>query len=159
MESEQGVGTNFRLLFQPALTEAIDNSVANVVLPISAGEKKKIMIVDDEVGISGFLADLLTNSGYQVLAFNDPLEALKTFKSSPNSIDLVITDQTMPNLSGAELSLEILSLQPNLPIILCTGYSENIDKETAENLGIAVFLKKPVTSNKLLDSIHTLLTN
>jgi len=157
VETKQGVGTNFRLLFSPALKEIIEIPECEVLLPASSDKSKCIMVVDDEVGITGFLTELLNSSGYQVRAFNDPLAALKAFKSSPDSIDLVVTDQTMPNLSGAEFVKELLSLNASLPVILCTGYSESIDEEKALDLGVSVFLKKPVNTKELLDSICALL--
>jgi len=159
VETKQGVGTNFRLLFSPALTETIEKAESKVVLPASSDKNKCIMVVDDETGITGFLTELLKNTGYQVRAFNDPLAALELFKSEPDSIDLIITDQTMPNLSGAEFAKEILSLNTGLPVILCTGYSESIDEESALHLGVSVFLKKPVNTKELLESIRTLLSN
>ena len=158
VETEQGVGTNIRLFFSVALTEVIDIPVNEAVLPASSDENKCIMIVDDEVGITGFLSDLLSSSGYQVRVFNDPLAALKVFKAAPDSIDLVITDQTMPNLSGFELTKELLSLNANLPVILCTGYSESLDIEAAQHLGIVEIMIKPVVSKELLDSICALLS-
>lgn len=159
VETEQGVGSNFRLLFQPALTEGIDTAANELESAASAVENKCIMVVDDEAGITGYLAALLNSQGYQVRAYNDSLAALEAFKSDSGSIDLVLTDQTMPNLTGAEFAQEVLSLRPNLPVILCTGYSEAIDDVRAQHLGIAVFLKKPVDSGELLATITKLLTS
>lgn len=158
VESNQGVGSNFRLLFQPASTENFDTASNKPILSVSVIENKSIMIVDDETGITEFLTELLSNSGYHVRAFNDPLAALKAFKADTRSIDLVITDQTMPNLTGAKLAQELLSLRADLPVILCTGYSQSIDETGAQQLGIAAFLKKPVATDTLLETIITLLT-
>ncbi|MDH5570565.1 MAG: response regulator [Gammaproteobacteria bacterium] len=158
VDTEQGVGSNFRLFFPPALTDIVDASVNTVTLTTSAVENKCIMLVDDETGITGYLSELLGSLGYQVRAFNDPLAALEAFKSDPASIHLVVTDQTMPNLSGVEFTRELLSLKPGLPVILCTGYSETLDEKIAQQLGVSVFMKKPVARDDLLSSIGRLLT-
>ena len=158
VETEQGVGTNFRLFFQPAFTETPEIVENKIVLPASRIENKCVMVVDDEEGITGYLTELLNNWGYQVCAYNDPLVALAAFKADPSSIDLVITDQTMPNLTGAKLAQRLLLLCPSLPVILCTGYSENIDKKGSQHLGIAAFLKKPVDSEELLSFIAKFIT-
>ena len=158
VETAQGMGSTFRLLLQPALTDVVDVAANRPVSVVQANENKCILVIDDEVGISSFLTELLSGAGYQVRAFNDALAALEAFKSAPDSIDLVITDQTMPGLTGVELVQELLSLRPKLPVILCTGYSESVDEASAQQLGISVFLKKPVVTDELLGAIATLLT-
>lgn len=159
VESEKNTGTNFRLILQPSITGTEHYEVAddNSEMTAPAVENKCIMVVDDEPGISSFVTELLNINGYKVQAFNDPLAALKCFTSDPNSIDLLITDQTMPKLTGAELAEKLISLNPKLPVILCTGYSENINEEKSHQLGIAAFIKKPVVTSKLLDLVATLL--
>lgn len=158
VESKIDVGTNFRLLLQ--LSNAEYNHAADSAPKITTSviKNKYIMVVDDELGITSFITELLINVGYKVLAFNDPLAALEAFSSNPDSIDIVITDQTMPNMTGAELAQELLTLCPELPVILCTGYSKSINEEDAQNLGIAKFMKKPVNTGELLRTIATLLT-
>ena len=158
VETEQGVGSNFRLFFKPALTEGLDAVMNNAVPSVRAVENKCIMVVDDETGILGYLKELLSSMGYQVRAYDDPLAALKAFKSDPGSIDLVITDQTMPKMTGAKLAQNLLSLRSSLPVILCTGFSETIDESGAQHLGIAAFLRKPADSDELLSTIAKLLT-
>ena len=157
VESVKGVSTSFRLFFQPSALKY--NEVINdeIKMTVSAVEDKCIMVVDDEPGISGFMTELLNFAGYKVRPFNDPLAALESFTAAPNSIDLVITDQTMPNMNGSKLAQKLLTLQPTLPIILCTGYSENINEIKSHQLGIAAFMKKPVATKKLLELVATLL--
>ena len=158
VETEQNVGSNFRLFFQPASTEDLAVVANQIMPPVSVIDNKCIMVVDDEEGITGYLTELLSGWGYQVRAYNDPLVAMEAFKYDASAIDLVITDQTMPNFTGAKLAQKLLSLRPSLPVILCTGYSESINEESAKHLGIAVFLKKPVDSDEFLKAIAKLLS-
>ena len=146
-------GTNFRLFFQTAENEVSFPAKIEYTDPV-VDKSKRILIIDDDEGMSNFMTDLLKGSGYVVHTFNNPVKALSFFKKDPNSVDLVITDQTMQHLTGAELSRKLLSLRPNLPIILCTGYSETIDEESAKYLGIRGFLHKPVSTAQILNSIR-----
>ena len=152
VQSEQGVGSQFRLLYQVASSKVKDSPAKDSQLS-SVAVDKCIMVVDDEEAVLGFVAELLRISGYKVHAINNPLIALEKFRSEPESVDLVITDQTMPDMTGAELAGKLLSINSDLPIILCTGYSESINEESARLLGIAEYLNKPVSSVQLLNSI------
>lgn len=117
---------------------------------------KRILIIDDEKNILNLLEAVLTSKGYEVTLFDDSQQALAAFKSSPGDFDAVITDQTMPNLTGKEVSQAILSIRPELPIILCTGFSEHIDEKSAKNIGIRRFLRKPVKNSTLLKTFEEL---
>ncbi len=118
---------------------------------------KHIMVVDDEPDMATMLRELLSMHGAQVTLFNSPGDALNHFKENPQTIDLVITDETMPGLSGMRLAKHMLAIKPDLPIILYTGYSENANAETAAAVGIAAFFYKPVKMNDLLQKIQQLL--
>lgn len=157
LDSDSDMGTCFRLLLPPAPAEKLVEQDEQIISPAETAAGKCIMVVDDEVSLSEFFSELLSGCGYQVCAFNNPLEALKYFENDPDGIDLVITDQTMPQLTGVELSKKMLARRSNLPIVLCTGYSETIDEKGASRLGIAEFLQKPVATDRLLHSIVTLL--
>ena len=87
--------------------------------------------------------------GYQTTAFNSSIEAFENFKNNPNRYDLVFTDQTMPAMLGSELAKKILRIKPDIPIILCTGYSPLISREDALKIGIKEFLMKPVSRSIL----------
>jgi len=100
---------------------------------------------------------LLTSMGYRVTAEQDACQALAVFKNNPWSVDLVITDQTMPHMTGHELAREILAVRPLIPIILCTGFSEKIDDSTAKASGIQGFIMKPVSMQELSQAIRTVL--
>ena len=116
-----------------------------------------IMVVDDEESITLFLSALLSSRGYQVTTFNNPAAALHHFDIEFETIDLVISDQTMPGMSGTEMAAQMFILRPKLPFLLCTGYSDAIDKSRAQALGLAGFLHKPYKSNELLAIMQTLL--
>ena len=158
VESKEGEGTNFRLFFPPAQDDAEEKPLADVESSDEYVKNKHIMVIDDEEGITGFLSILLKNSGYRVSPYNNPIAAINAFKSNPETYDLVITDQTMPKLSGLELSEKLLTIKPGLPIILCTGYSEKANEVVAKEVGIIKFMEKPVNTKKLLNHIKTLLT-
>ncbi|HDL98144.1 MAG TPA: response regulator, partial [Desulfobacteraceae bacterium] len=100
---------------------------------------------------------ILTYLGYRVTAKTSSLEALALFRSQPDAFDLVITDQTMPEMTGVQLAGELLGIRPDLPIILCTGYSSKVDAGVAEDMGIRAFAMKPVGQDKLAEVIRQVL--
>ena len=115
------------------------------------------MIVDDEHALANMMHDFLSMEGALVKTFYDPLLAIEAFYKYADQIDLVITDETMPHMSGSELARRMLALRPNLPVILCTGYSKNATHETTANIGIEAFFNKPVNMNELVLTIKALL--
>ena len=117
-----------------------------------------IIVVDDEESILSFTKELLALHGATVTTFSKSIEALEYIKTHENEVDLMITDMTMPELNGTTLSKCILEINPHLPIILCTGYSDLIDEESASQIGISKYLKKPWSSTELIEAIQSLLT-
>jgi CheY-like chemotaxis protein len=116
-----------------------------------------IMIVDDENSVAGFLGELFNQYGLGNSVFTDPTRALQAFLENPQGYDLVITDQSMPLLTGDELARKMIERRPDLPVILCTGYSESMDEARATDMNIRAFLKKPVQIQELLETVHRLL--
>lgn len=110
-----------------------------------------IMVVDDESSMANFLREILELYGARVSLFCDPLKAISTFESNPQTFDLVITDTTMPKLSGLDMSRRMLNLRGSLPVILCTGYSESVSEEIIKQIGISKLLYKPISSKLLID--------
>jgi CheY-like chemotaxis protein len=100
---------------------------------------------------------MLERLGYQVAARTSSIEALEAFRSNSDKYDLVITDYTMPNMTGIELTKELLKLRPTIPIILCTGFSEQINEETAKEKGIQAFIMKPIVMHEMANSIRNVL--
>ncbi len=117
----------------------------------------RVLVVDDEPAIGTFLAELLHSRGCAATVMNDSQEALALFRRDPQAFDLVLTDQTMPGMPGAELAAAMLELRPALPIILCTGYSEQVDEMRAKKLGIRCYLTKPIDVMVFLDTVNELL--
>ncbi len=117
----------------------------------------RLLVVDDEPLITHYLNDLLVDEGYKVVTYNDSVEALNFYKENNNSIELIITDQTMPGLTGLELSKNILQLGYKVPVILCSGYSDFANDSANIEYGIDVFLDKPFKDDLLLKSITKLL--
>jgi PAS domain S-box-containing protein len=119
--------------------------------------RQVIWIVEDKGSLANFLRELLEGSGYQVVVFSNARDALATFDIAADTVDLVLTDQTMPEMSGADLARAMLAIRPRLPIILATGYSDSIDAESARRLGIRRFLKKPMSAQALLAAVSEVL--
>jgi CheY-like chemotaxis protein len=97
---------------------------------------------------------VLGNLGYEVTAFSKSLEALQSFKEAPDSYDLIITDMTMPGMTGVELAREVKQIRSDIPIILCTGFTEGLDRKWVTKRGICDYLLKPVTQKTLADTIR-----
>jgi nitrogen-specific signal transduction histidine kinase/ActR/RegA family two-component response regulator len=156
VQSEPGAGSSFRV-FLPAHTsgsELIDLPEAKVFI----GNNETILLVDDEKAILNLLKQLLEDLNYKVVTCEDSLEAVEIFKERPNTFDLVITDQIMPNLTGDLLAKQLLQIRSDLPIILCTGFSESLDEEKSRQIGIHSVIMKPVLKSSLSGSIRQALT-
>ncbi|MEJ2660862.1 MAG: response regulator [Desulfobacteraceae bacterium] len=159
VESEPGKGTTFGIFFPVVEKRA--------VVDIETGEEfptgnERILFVDDEESIVSLGRQRLERLGYNVDATTSPTEALTLFQSKPDYFDLVITDMTMPDMTGDKLVKEILDIRPDTPIILCTGFSEKIDEKQAIKLGVADYIEKPfvqrdfaIKVRKVLDGLHS----
>ncbi len=156
VESESGHGTTFRLQF-PIVAASPKPSHEQPDPPPALQGKERILVVDDEESITRMLQQSLERFGYQVTARNDSVAALADFLATPDAFDLLIVDQTMPDLDGAGLAKAALARRPQLPIILCTGYSSVISKQEALAMGIRYFLLKPVDGKLLAAAIRDLL--
>lgn len=116
-----------------------------------------ILLVDDEDAIIKVGARILESYGYEVITFTDPFEVVSYFQSTPAAIDLVITDMTMPKLNGLQLSEQILSMVPEIPIILCSGYNESIETQAVNDGPIKRFIQKPFRRTELAKTIKQVL--
>jgi CheY-like chemotaxis protein len=160
IDTQKNQGSCFHLIFPPLSTPteteasrqtASLNSVGN-----EQGRGQGILIVDDEPALTEFMQELLTNNGYNCSCHHSSLDALQAISRQPDAFDLVITDQTMPDLTGVEMVSKIRDINPTIPVILATGYSEDIDAQRAGQLDIH-FLDKPVSAAHLLESVALLL--
>jgi CheY-like chemotaxis protein len=155
VQSEVGKGTEFNV-YLPLLTDVEDKQEAKVEAPIPGG-KERILFVDDEAALVQLATSTLSGLGYEVVGRTSSLEALELFRTRPDWFDLVITDMTMPNIRGDELARELLKIRPDIPIILCTGFSEMISEEKANKLGIRRLVMKPISKKDLAIAIRDVL--
>jgi PAS domain S-box-containing protein len=152
--SEPGRGTTFTILFPriigagPVTEERADRAPQGT---------ERILFVDDEDIQVRAITKLLEHLGYHVVGKSDPTEALEEFRRHPEAFDLAIMDQTMPRMTGGELAREMLGIRPDLPIVLCTGFSESLDEAKALAIGVRAFLMKPFTVKEIAESIRYVL--
>ena len=155
VQSSAESGTSFNILLPLEMSAPSMDVVTDV--PVEVNLKGiRIMVVDDEVSLADMLQKFLTANGANVVTFNSPDLALEAFIQQAENIDLVITDEAMPGMSGMLLSEKLLEVKPDLPIILCTGYSEHATAESVEKVGISGFFLKPLNMNKLMQKVQAL---
>jgi len=154
VESEVGSGTAFEV-YLPLSDEM--NQCEKRPIDLLTGGNEHILLVDDEQDILKIETEMLKTMGYTVTATNNPKDALETFAKQPEQFDLVISDMTMPAMTGDKLIKELEKIVPNIPTILCTGYSELMSKEKAASLGIHEFLMKPISMVDFSNTIRTVL--
>ena len=152
VQSEVGKGTEFDVYF-PLLKETGAVPQKEAPTPIVGGEER-ILFVDDEEVLVDLGKNMLSGLGYRVEGRTSSLEALELFRTEPERFDLVITDMTMPNMTGLELAQELMRIRPNLPVILCTGFSELVTAERAKSLGLKEFIMKPVVLRQLAGAVR-----
>jgi CheY-like chemotaxis protein len=155
VESAIGIGSTFEIYLPVNQWEQMD--MDDLDEAPNPGNGESILLVDDEEAIINFTKAMLNQLGYKVTGICSSIDALNYFRSAPDEIDLVITDQTMPGITGSQLATEILKIRPDIPIILMTGYSETITPEEAVAQGIKEYLDKPFTKNILAGAIRRLL--
>ena len=156
VESEPGKGTSFHV-YIPAVKKSIiipEATKKDEILPTGS---ERILVVDDENSILELNETILKKLGYEITATLNSQDALEQFRIHPDRFDLIITDQTMPNLSGAELAEKILKISPHMPIIICSGHSSVLSKEKALSMGIKKYLDKPVRQKELARIVRKVL--
>jgi CheY-like chemotaxis protein len=154
VDSEPGRGSTFHVFFPIQKTE--ETPVVRTTTPLQRG-KERILLVDDEERLLEMAKRMLESLGYKVIAESSSVKALETFNSDPDQFDLIITDQSMPNISGSELAAEVLKARPDIPIILCSGFSSKVSAENADEKGISKYLDKPYTKNILSEAVREVL--
>jgi CheY-like chemotaxis protein len=152
--SEPGQGTAFHIFLPKIMNEAAP--VAQVEESILGGTER-ILFVDDEKMLAELGQELLGSLGYTVTVSLSSPEALKLFLSDPQAFDLVITDMTMPDLTGKELARKLMAVRTDIPIILCTGFSELINEKQAREFGIKGYILKPYATTSLNKVIRQVL--
>ena len=155
VNSNLSTGTTFELYF-PLLTDQQDQ-LATPPEKHMPGGTEHILFVDDDAMLTELSEVMLSDMGYRVSTSTDSRRALQLFCSAPTTFDLLITDQTMPGLTGFELIQEALKIRPNLPTILCTGYSSKISEQDAKLMGVSAYCMKPLEMMDFLKTVRTVL--
>jgi PAS domain S-box-containing protein len=157
VHSTLGQGTTFEL-YLPTVAARYQ---PRPIIPIAAAElprgKEKILVVDDEEKLARIMSRILSEYGYQVTTLTSSSAALAQIKANPAEFDLVITDQSMPELSGTDLINEILKIRSDMPVVLCTGYSSMVNEEEATKIGISAFCMKPLDMDQLIKTTRRVL--
>jgi PAS domain S-box-containing protein len=154
--SELEKGTTFNIFFPVTQREPISEIPMDEDLPTG---KERILFIDDEKSLGYVGQNRLERLGYQVETKTSPVEAMKLFRANPDQFDLVITDMTMPRMTGDRLVEEILKIRPDLPTIICTGFSKKIDEEKAKGMGIRQYIEKPLNRSDLAKLVRRALDN
>jgi signal transduction histidine kinase/ActR/RegA family two-component response regulator len=152
--SQLGKGTVFDIALPSHKEDTAPETEPSEVIPVGT---ERILLIDDENVLVEMGQVMLEKLGYRVTVRTNSLEALTTFKNQPDAFDLVITDQTMPGITGIDLAREMLQIRPNLPIILCTGHSNLVSAENARSMGIREFAQKPLTRKDIAGIIRKVL--
>jgi PAS domain S-box-containing protein len=146
VKSTKGRGTTFELFF-PMVEQAVCTQEApEAALPLG---NETILFVDDEKILRDVVTQMIESFGYTVVSLKSGMEALEIFQKDPQRFDLVVTDQSMPKMTGYDLSKKLIEIKPGIPVILCTGYSETVSLEKAKNAGIKEFIMKPIRRNEI----------
>lgn len=153
-ESEPGVGSTFSIFFPKAEAGLSAEETASEQAP---GNSERVLFIDDEKFLVEWGQAQLERIGYEVTALDNSVVAFEIFLSDPSGFDLVITDQTMPGMTGLDLAREIYKIRPDMPVILCTGHSDVVTTDIMKEAGIKEFLMKPLTKKELLDAIQRVL--
>ena len=157
VSSEAGKGSTFRVLL-PCLASGEAGQEQTIQTPVPGGTER-ILAIDDDPPVADMIKQMLTQLGYRVTARSSSLEALALFRSGPDGFDLVLTDMMMPQMTGTNLAGEIKRLRPDIPVVLCTGYSEKVDENTASAHGIAAYALKPLVKQQLAVLLRRVLDN
>jgi signal transduction histidine kinase len=157
VESATGRGSTFHV-YLPTLEDA-EAEIEAAAGAARSGGSERILLVDDEPQIVDMEKKLLEKLGYRVIGCTSSAEALETFARQPDQFDLVITDMTMPQMTGDRLARQILDIRPGIPVILCTGYNEMISEDKAAAMGIRKFILKPVDKEELAAGIRSALSS
>lgn len=149
-----GEGIFFELWIPKARVENEKISKTKKTIP---GGEEHILFIDDEKGLVDAIVPMLERLGYYITSTTNTIEALEVFRKDPDRFDLIITDQKMPFMMGDRLATEMIKIRNDIPVIICTGYSENIDEKTAKEIGISKLMMKPITKRKIAHTIRDVL--
>ena len=154
VDSEPGKGSTFQVYLPSAKRKILPDSIEQ--LELFKGNES-ILLVDDEASMIEAVEKILQRLGYQTTAKSSSVEAFRVFRENPNAFDLLITDLTMPDMTGFDLAKQILQIRPELPMILCTGFSELIDEKEVQKAGFKALALKPIIRKDLAAKIRSVL--
>jgi len=156
VNSQPDKGTEFHIYLPVVNNHSEMQKIHQMKQPIQGGIEQ-ILLVDDEKSVALIVKQMLERLGYQVTSHTNSIEALETFRAAPDNFDLVISDFTMPDIPGDKLAFEMAKIRPDIPILLCTGFSETLTEEKAASMGIKGFLMKPILMRDLSEKIREIL--
>lgn len=159
VETGLGAGAAFHIYFPKSYPVAAKDQTPCDIDTVETKRDVSILFVDDEPMITAMAEEMFTILGFSASCVTDSRDALDIFSANPEKFDVVVTDQTMPGLTGVELAKKLIALRPGLPVVLCTGYSEIVSAEIAKSMGVAEYLTKPVDFEKLKRIILRLTSN
>ncbi len=157
VSSQPGKGSEFNV-YLPVIDDIEEEAEFVETLKVTRGDER-ILLIDDEKQIIDIEKQILERLGYQVTSSTDSEKALEKFAAQPDRFDLVITDMTMPKMSGDQLARKMMDIKPEIPVILCTGFNEAITEEKALAMGIDKFVMKPIVKDELAFTIRSVLDN
>ncbi len=157
VNSEIGKGTTFKV-YLPMMDKSVNAMAIDITENLPTGHER-LLVVDDEKPIAILEKQMLERLGYKVTVCLNSPDALKLYRKNPSSFDLVVTDMTMPNMTGKQLVEEIRTINSDIPIIICTGFSERINDEKSNTLGIAGILMKPIVKSEMAKTVRNVLDN
>jgi len=155
VSSQPGKGSTFTV-YLPVIDD-IDTEIEPEAVAAATQGSERILLIDDEKPIIDIEQQILERLGYKVTSKTDSQEALEEFAALPENFDLVITDMTMPKMTGDQLARKLMDIKPGIPVILCTGFNETINEEKALAMGIDKFIMKPIVKDELANTIRTVL--
>ncbi len=154
VESEYGKGTTFNVFFPVVEKKAASEEKTDTTIPTG---NERILFVDDEHSIAKMVNQMLERLGYIVTVRTSSMDTLETFRTRPDNFDLVISDMSMPEITGDKLAKELKKIRPDIPIILCTGHSDRINDEKAKSIGARALVMKPIVKSVLAKTIRNVL--
>jgi len=155
--SQPGCGTTFHLYF-PAV-DVVMTDARPVSATVFHGAGERILVVDDEAAVAEVAVRMLDRAGYRAQSYTDPQAALTAFSSEPDQFALVLTDLTMPKLTGIDLALQLRRIRPDIRIVLGSGFSDHLGEERVKQAGVSELLLKPYTMNDLAETVHRVLAS
>ena len=152
--SKPGKGATFHVYFPLAEEEIVEETDTEESVPTGI---ECILFIDDEKALVNLGRQILGRLGYSVISRTSSSEALELFRKNPNQFDVIVTDMTMPNMTGIDLAKKLMKIRSDIPIILCTGFNEKIDEAKAMEMGISAFVMKPIIMRDIANKIREVL--